>query len=117
MSKSVYVQGWCDSYLGEYRTAPFNNERRRALIECIKKRKYSFNHADHLYMSYCAPIYNDKRICILNKQEFDDVMKEVYKDIPRGARLMPIDVIDRLPKDGILYEHEKYMKNGGDTNE
>lgn len=116
MSKTVFVQGWVDCYLSQYKTTPFDNERRKALIECIKKRKYNFNHTDHMLMCYCAPLYNDKRLCALTKQQFDDVMDEVYKDIPRGARLMPMDVLDRLPKDGILYEHEKYMKNGGDIN-
>lgn len=117
MSKSVFVQGWCDAYLTNCKTTPFNNERKRALIECMKKRRYNFNHADHLLMCYCAPVYNDSRVCVLTKQEFDDVMSEVYKDIPRGARRLPMDAIEARPQDGILYEHEKYMKNGGETNE
>ena len=35
-------------------------------------------------------------------------MTEAYKDIPRGQRLMPQDVITRPSKGGILYEKEKF---------
>ena len=45
---------------------------------------------------------------------FDDVMSEAYKDIPRGQRLLPQDVITRPIKSGILYEKEKFEE--GDNN-
>ena len=35
-------------------------------------------------------------------------MNEAYKDIPRGQRLMPMDIIDRPLKKSVLYEKEKY---------
>jgi hypothetical protein len=42
-------------------------------------------------------------------------MSEVYKDIPRGIRLMPQDVIIRPPKNGILYEKDKFAEEGDNT--
>ena len=51
---------------------------------------------------------DDNVMCVLTKHQFDDVMAEAYKDIPRGQRLMPQDVITRPAKGGILYEKEKF---------
>lgn len=101
------VIGWSDAYGGEVPVATFTVERKKALIERIRKRRYNFNHFDHEMLG-CAPVYNDKVMCVLTKSQFDDVMAEAYKDIPRGARLMPQDVITRPAKKGILYEKEKF---------
>ena len=109
------VIGWSDAYGGAVPTVTFTAERKRALVERIKKRRYNFNHFDHEMLG-CAPVYNDKVICVLTKAQWDDVMNEAYKDIPRGQRLMPQDVITRPAKGGILYEKEKFEegeKNNG----
>lgn len=109
LNNSEYcVVGWCDTYGNQYKTVAFTNMRRKALIECIRKRKYNFNFSDYQYLPYCCPIYRDKSICILSKEQFDSVMNEVYNSIPRGKRLIPMDVITRSPKNGVLYEKEKY---------
>jgi hypothetical protein len=109
------VTGWTDAYSGSVPTVTFTAERRKALVERIRKRKYNFNHFDHEMLG-CAPVYNDKVKCVLTKSQFDDVMSEAYKDIPRGIRLMPQDVIIRPPKNGILYEKDKFAEEGDNTN-
>ena len=37
-------------------------------------------------------------------------MQEAWKDRPRGARLLPMDVITLPVKNGVLYEKAKYME-------
>lgn len=101
------VTGWTDAYGGAVPTVTFTAERRRALVERIRKRKYNFNHFDHEMLG-CAPVYDDKVMCVLTKSQFDDVMSEAYKDSPRGPRLLPQDVIARPTKNGVLYEKEKF---------
>ena len=47
-------------------------------------------------------------------------MNEVYKDIPRGARKMPMDVINQKPINDVLWEKEKFYEQygkGGEQNE
>ena len=112
---SKIVIGWCDAYGSQYPTTAFTEERRKALVERIRKRKYNFNHFDHEMLG-CAPIYDDKTICVLTKVQFDSVMSEVYKDMPRGQRLLPQDVITRPAKNGILYEKEKFEQEGETNN-
>ena len=73
------VIGWTDSYTTSYPIALFSEERKRALIDRIKKRKYNFNHFVHEMLSYCAPYYDDGVICVLTKTEWDSVMNTVYK--------------------------------------
>lgn len=52
-------------------------------------------------------------LCVyLLKSQFDDVMAEAYKDIPRGQRLLPQDVIDDVLVDGVLYEKKKFYQKG-----
>lgn len=109
------VIGWCDAYGTSYPVAQFTEERRRALVERIRKRRYNFNHFDHEMMG-CAPFYDDKVICVLTKAQFDSVMTEAYKDIPRGQRLMPQDAIDDKPVDGVLYEKKKFYQEGENNN-
>lgn len=109
------VIGWVDCWTSPYSSVAFTEERRKALVERIRKRKYNFNYMDHQTLPYCAPLYKDKVLCVLTKQQWDSVMEEAYKDSPRGSRLMPMDVITRLPKNGVLYEKEKF-ENEGDGN-
>jgi hypothetical protein len=109
------VIGWCDAYGNAVPTVTFTTERRKALIERLRKRRYNFNHFDHEMLG-CAPVYDDKVMCVLSKSQFDDVMSEAYKDIPRGQRLLPQDVITKPPKNGVLYEKDKFTENGGDDN-
>lgn len=109
------VIGWTDAYTIQYKTVPFNDERKRALVERIRKRRYNFNHFDHEMLG-CAPFYDDKVICVLTKPQFDSVMAEAYKDIPRGQRLLPQDVITRPMKNGVLFEKEKFESEGEHNN-
>lgn len=109
------VVGWSDAYGGSVPTATFTNERRKALVERIRKRKYNFNHFDHEMLG-CAPVYNDKVMCVLTKAQFDSVMDEAYGDMKRGPRLLPQDVIAIPVKNGILYEKEKFAEEGDGSN-
>lgn len=109
------VIGWCDAYGTSYNVATFTEERKRALVERIRKRRYNFNHFDHEMLG-CAPFYDDKSICVLTKAQFDSVMDEAYKDIPRGQRLMPQDVIEDSPIEGVLYEKRKFYQEGDNNN-
>lgn len=109
------VIGWTDAYSGAVPTVTFTAERRKALIERIRKRKYNFNHFDHEMLG-CAPVYNDKVMCVLTKTQFDSVMDEAYGDMRRGPRLLPQDVIITTPKNGILYEKEKFQQEGDNNN-
>ncbi len=109
------VIGWTDAYNSQYPTASFTEERRRALIERIRKRRYNFNHFDHEMLG-CAPFYDDKVVCVLTKPQFDSVMTEAYKEMPRGQRLMPQDVIEDRPVNGVLYEKKKFYMEGEQNN-
>lgn len=109
------VIGWTDAYTTQYPTVSFTEERRKALIERIRKRRYNFNHFDHEMLG-CAPFYDDKTICVLPKSQFDAVMAEAYKELPRGQRLMPQDVIEDNPINGVLYEKKKFYMEGDDNN-
>lgn len=110
------VIGWTSAYFSDYPTVPFTKERRSMLVDRIKKRKYNFNHADHQFLSYCAPFYADEVLCVLTKQEWDSVMDEAYDEYPRGARLMPEDVIERKSINTVLYEKIKWEPKDGENN-
>lgn len=109
------VVGWCDAYGGAVPTATFTADRKKALVERIRKRRYNFNHFDHEMLG-CAPVYDDKVMCVLTKPQFDDVMFEAYKEMPRGQRLIPQDVIDDNIVNGILYEKKKFYQEGDNNN-
>lgn len=109
------VVGWSDAYGNAVPTVTFTAERKKALVERIRKRRYNFNHFDHEMLG-CAPVYDDKVMCVLTKAQFDDVMSEAYKEIPRGPRLLPQDVITTTTKNGVLYEKEKFAEEGGNNN-
>lgn len=102
------VIGWCGAWDNVVPVSTFTKDKEKALIERIRKRRYNFNQFDHEMLPYASPVFNDKTTCILNKAQWDKVMAEAYKDIPRGQRLMPQDVITRPAKKGILYEKEKF---------
>ena len=109
------VVGWTGAWDGAVPTVNFTADRKKALVERIKKRKYNFNHFDHEMLG-CAPVYDDKVMCVLTKSQFDDVMSEAYKDVPRGQRLLPQDAIDDVPVNGILYEKKKFYQEGENHN-
>ena len=114
---SLSVIGWTSAYLSDYPQVSFTDERKKALVERIRKREYNFNYSDHQTISYCAPFYSDNTYCILTKPQWDAVMDEAYGDNPRGARLMPMDVIDRKPINSVIYEKEKFEPKGGGIHE
>ena len=106
----MIVIGWCDTYCNSYSRAVFTEERKRALIERIRKRRYNFNFNDYQFLPYCCPMYDDNAVCVLNKKQFDDVMDEAWKDIPRSSRLIPMDVINDKPENDILFEKQKFRE-------
>ena len=110
------VIGWTDAYGGAIPTVTFTTERKKALVERIRKRRYNFNHFDHEYMNDCTPVYEDHKVCILTKAQFDEVMDLVYSEIKVGQRLMPSDAIKREPINGVLYEKEKFIPKDGEEN-
>lgn len=110
------VVGWCDAYGGKYPIATFTKERKKALVERIKKRKYNFNYNNHIYLPWCAPFYDDGVICILTKQEFEDVMNDAWSNMSYGPRLIPMDVITAPAKNGVLFEKEKFANKEASQN-
>lgn len=112
----MIVIGWTSSYTTNLPTTSFSEPRKQALIECIKRRHYNFNHFDHEYMDYCAPVYEDHKVCVLTKAQFDEVMDLVYSEISMGQRLMPSDAIKIRPVNGVLYEKEKYIPKEDENN-
>lgn len=113
---SQKVIGWASCYSNTCPVATFTEDRKRALIERIRKRRYEFNHQDHAFLPYCAPVYGDKVMCELTKPQWDSVMSEAYKDMPRSQRLLPQDAIDDIPMNGILYEKKKFYMEGENNN-
>lgn len=111
------VIGWTGAYTSNYPTALFTEERKCALVACIRHRHYNFTHFNHEFLDYCAPVYEDMKICILTKPQFDEVMSEAYAEINLGARLMPMDTIKRPPIDGVLYERKDYEPKDGENDE
>lgn len=107
---SNFVMGWTDSYGVNLPIAAFSSERKKALVEKIRQRKYNFNFSDAQFLPNCCPYYDDGKICVLTKKEFDETMQEAWKDRPRGARLLPMDVITLPVKNGVLYEKAKYLE-------
>ena len=67
-------------------------------------------------LPYASPVFDDKTTCILTKAQWDKVMGEAYKDIPLGQRLMPQDVIEDNPINGVLYEKKKFYQKGDNNN-
>ena len=109
---SRIVIGWTDTYNNDLSIVPFTEDRKVALIERIRKRKYNFNFDDYQYLPYCSPVFDDNTVCILTKRQFDNVMDEAWKDMRVYQRLLPMDVIDIPVKDNVLYEKEKWVKVG-----
>lgn len=112
------VIGWTSAYLSDYPITPFAEERKKALVERIRKRKYNFTYESHQNLPYAAPLYEDRTVCILTKPQWDSVMDEAYGDLPRGARLTPMDAIDDKPVNEILFEKNKFKEQfmGGEAN-
>ena len=110
------VIGWTSCYDGNYQVATFTPDRKRALVERIRKRRYVFNHADHCFLPYCCPLYEDKVVCELNKAQWDGVMADAYKDVPLPQRLLPQDAIDDRPVNGVIYEKKKFYMEGEQNN-
>ena len=110
------VVGWTSAYLSSYPTVAFTDERKRALVDRIRKRKYNFTHQAHQTLFYTAPFYEDKVVCVLTKPQWDEVISEAYRDEPLGIRLMPEDVIERKPINDVLYEKEKWEPKEGESN-
>lgn len=103
------VIGWVSAYLSPYKEVKYTEERKRALVDRIRKRGYNFTHSDHSFLNYAAPFYSDEVLCVLTKQEWDEAMNEAYGEYPRGPRLMPEDAIDLEPVDDVLYEKAKWI--------
>ena len=117
MTNNNPVVGWTSAYLSSFPTVPFTNERKRALVERIRKRQYNFTYNDHQCLSYGAPFYSDNVLCVLTKQEWYDVIAEAYKELTLGPRLIPEDVIDRDEINSVIYEKSKWEPKDGEGNE
>ena len=102
------VVGWCDLYGNVVPTATFTQDKRKALVERIRKRRYNFNYQDYCFLPYCAPVYDDKTTCEITKTQWDGVIREAYKDIVFGQRLLPQDVLTDDIIDGVLIEKTKF---------
>lgn len=111
------VVGWTSAYLSNYPTTKFTAERRKALVDRIRKRQYNFTYNDHQFLAYAAPFYSDNVLCVLTKPEWDSVMDEAYSEFPRGSRLTPEDVIDRTEINSVIYEKAKFEPKDGEDDE
>lgn len=107
---STFVKGWVDMYGSNFPIAAFSSERKKAFVEKIRQRKYNFNFQDAQFLPNCCPYYDDGKICVLTKKEFDEAMNEAWYESSRGARLLPMDVITLPVKNGVLYEKSKYVE-------
>ena len=107
------VIGWVSAYLNNYPEAEFTEERRKALIERIRKREYNFTYEAHQTLPYAAPFYSDKKYCLLTKPQWDETFAEAYRDNPRGTRKLLMDVITSPPKNDVLFEKKKFDTEGG----
>lgn len=104
--------GWTSAWLSPYSQAPLTEEKRMALVGCIRKRKYNFTYQSHQSLPYAAPLFKDNTYCLLTKPQWDAVMDEAYGDNPRGARKLPMDVITSPPKNDVLFEKKKFDTEG-----
>lgn len=109
--------GWTSAWLSPYTQSPLTEDRKMSLIGCIRKRQYNFTYQSHQSLPYAAPLFKDGTICVLTKQEWDTVMEEAWSDYPRGARLMPEDVLDIKPINDVLYEKTKWIPKEDENNE
>lgn len=107
---SAFVKGWCDAYGSNFPIAVYSSDRKKSLVEKIRQRKYNFNFQDSQFLPKCTPYYDDGKICILTKKEFDETMAEAWYDGSRGARLLPMDVLTAQGQNGVLYEKNKYKE-------
>lgn len=110
---ALSVTGWTSAYLSNYPTVSYTEERKKALVERIRKRGYNFTYDMHQTLPAAAPFYSDKTLCVLTKKQWDEAMDEAYKDLLRGPRLTPMDVITRPMKNSVLYEKEKFENEEG----
>lgn len=103
------VVAWTDFYESKYPTVSFTEERRKALVERVKKRRYNFSY--QLFMNpYMTPVYQDKVKCEITKQQWDSVLSDAYKDEPFGDRLTPPDVLTFKAQNAI-WEKERFYHN------
>ena len=109
------VVGWCDMYNNGRKIVSYTAEHKKALVERIRQRRYNFNFNDAQYLPYCCPVYDDGTSCMLTKQQFDAAMADAWKDMPLGARLMPMDVIT-IKKNNTLFEKQKFADKEEDGN-
>ena len=114
------VIGWVDAWTSPYKQETFTENRRKALIERIRKREYNFTYDAHQTLPFAAPFYNDGVLCVLTRNQWNDVIAEAYGELPLGQRLMPADVIETKSVNGILFEKPKFQEmflRGDDINE
>ena len=111
---SKVVVGWTDTYGNNLKSVPLGEERKRALVERIRKRRYSFGYNDYEYLPYCCPVFDDGTTCMLTKDQFNKVMDEAWKDMHIGRRWLPMDAISGQPKNGVLYEKQKFEPKEND---
>jgi hypothetical protein len=110
------VIGWTSCWTSPYSQVSFTEDRRKALVERIRQRKYNFTYDAHQTLPYAAPFYNDNVLCALTKEQWDSVMNEAYGDTHRGTRLTPMDILTTRPKNDVLYEKEKFIPKDGEDN-
>ncbi len=116
MNTDIVVVGWTSAYLSNYPTVEFTEERKRALVDRVRKRRYNFTYQAHQTLSYTAPFYSDNVLCVLTKAQWDEVLSAAYRDEALGPRLMPEDVINRPEINTVIYEKEKWEPKDGENN-
>lgn len=110
------VVAWCDNYNDNYPCATFTEERRRALVDRVKQRKYNMSYQMLSMNPYSTPVYQDGCRCLLSSTQWESVLSEVYDDNKRPPRFSPMDILTFKANDA-LWEREKfYREMAGENN-
>jgi hypothetical protein len=106
----LHVVGWVGAYTTPYPETSFTDKYKQALFNCIKKRRYDYTYDSLCFLPYGAPLFSNGKMCVPSRQQWEEILNDVYKEVKRTCRLTPMDVITESPIDDILFENEK-VKN------
>jgi len=101
------VVAWCDNFDDNYSNTPFTEERKRALVDRVRQRKYNMSYQMLSMNPYSTPVYQDGCRCLLTSEQWEDVLVDVYADNKRPPRFSPMDILT-FKANGALWEKERF---------
>lgn len=110
------VVGWVFPYDTRFKNSELTEDKKLAIINKIRKKKYYYSWSDSQFMDGCTPMFNDYTYCNLTKPQYDEIFSEALKDYDDINRLLPIDATHTTVCDSVVWEKTKYMeeyKNNG----